>query len=40
MEAGVIDFKICNHNFDCTNCEFDRAMTETAKRNLALKRAG
>ena len=40
MQAGVIDFKICKNNFDCTNCEFDRAMTETAKRNLALKRAG
>lgn len=40
MEAGVIDYKICNNNYDCTNCEFDRAMTETAKRNLALKRAG
>jgi glycine cleavage system H lipoate-binding protein len=40
MEVGVIDFKICNNDFDCTNCEFDRAMTATAKRNLALKRAG
>jgi len=40
MEAGIIDFKVCNNNFDCTNCEFDRAMTATAKRNLALKRAG
>ena len=40
MEAGVIDFKICNNNFDCTSCEFDQAMTATAKRNLALKRAG
>jgi glycine cleavage system H lipoate-binding protein len=40
MEAGVIDYKVCNNNYDCTNCEFDRAMTETARRNLALKRAG
>ena len=39
MEAGVIDYKICNRNFDCTNCEFDRAMTEAARRNLALQRA-
>jgi glycine cleavage system H lipoate-binding protein len=40
MEAGVIDYKVCNNNYDCINCEFDRAMTETARRNLALKRAG
>jgi len=40
MEAGVIDFKICNNNFDCPNCEFDRAMTETAAHNLALRKAG
>ena len=40
MEAGVIDFKICKNSFDCTNCEFDRAMNETARRNLALRRAG
>lgn len=39
MEAGVIAYKICNRNFDCANCEFDRAMTETARRNLALQRA-
>ncbi len=38
MEAGVIDFKICNRDFDCTNCEFDQAMTETAARNLALRK--
>ncbi|MGQ9921815.1 MAG: glycine cleavage system protein H [Desulfobacca sp.] len=40
MEAGVIDYKICNRDFDCANCEFDRAMTEAARRNLALQRAG
>jgi glycine cleavage system H lipoate-binding protein len=40
MEAGVIDFKICNHNFDCPTCEFDRAMTEAAAHNLARLKAG
>lgn len=39
MEAGVIDFKICNHDFDCSTCEFDLAMTETAAHNLALWKA-
>ncbi len=38
MEAGVIDFKICNHDFDCATCEFDLAMT--AAHNLALRQAG
>ncbi|AEB08857.1 glycine cleavage system protein H [Desulfobacca acetoxidans] len=40
MEAGVIDYKICHNNFDCSHCEFDRAMTENANHNLALRRAG
>ncbi len=40
MEAGVIDYKICNNNFDCPNCEFDRAMTETAAQNLAQRKSG
>lgn len=39
MEAGVIDFKICNKNFDCANCELDRAMTEAATDNLARRQA-
>ncbi|MFA4902173.1 MAG: hypothetical protein WC600_05445 [Desulfobaccales bacterium] len=39
MEACVIDFKICNKNFDCANCEFDRAMTEAASDNLAGRQA-
>ena len=30
MEAGVVDFKLCNHCFDCATCEFDRAMTVVA----------
>jgi len=39
MEAGVIDYKICNHDFDCLSCDFDRAMTETATGNLARLKA-
>jgi glycine cleavage system H lipoate-binding protein len=35
MEAGVIDFKICNKDFDCENCELDRAMTEAAAQHVA-----
>ncbi|MCK9376515.1 MAG: hypothetical protein M0P73_10230 [Syntrophobacterales bacterium] len=39
MEAGVIDFKICNKNFDCENCELDRAMSEAAADSLARQQA-
>ncbi len=33
MDAGVIDFKICNKNFDCEYCELDQAMTAAAADN-------
>jgi glycine cleavage system H lipoate-binding protein len=39
MEAGVVDFKICNHCFDCASCEFDRAMTAVAAQSLYLRDA-
>ncbi|MGO9577904.1 MAG: glycine cleavage system protein H [Desulfobaccales bacterium] len=39
MEAGVIDYKICNHDFDCLSCDFDRAMTKTATQNLPRRQA-
>jgi glycine cleavage system H lipoate-binding protein len=39
MEAGVIDFKICNKNFDCENCDLDQAMTAAAADNLARRQA-
>ena len=39
MDAGVIDFKLCDHDFDCATCEFDRAMTETAANHLARRQA-
>ncbi len=39
MDAGVIDFKLCDHDFDCATCEFDRAMTETAASHLARRQA-
>jgi len=40
MEAGVIDYKVCDHNYDCSTCSFDRSMRQTATANLALMRAG
>jgi glycine cleavage system H lipoate-binding protein len=39
MEAGVIDYKLCNNYYDCHTCSFDRAMKETANKNaMALTR--
>ncbi len=40
MEAGVIDYKLCDHNYDCNTCKFDQAMRLTAEANVALLRAG
>jgi glycine cleavage system H lipoate-binding protein len=35
MDAGVIQFKLCDSDFDCLSCQFDRAMTESATQQLA-----
>ncbi|MBW1981828.1 MAG: hypothetical protein JRJ12_11465 [Deltaproteobacteria bacterium] len=40
MEAGVIDFKLCNNHFNCHTCAFDRAMRETANKNVAARLQG
>lgn len=40
MEAGVVKYKLCDHNFDCNTCPFDQAMSQTAQQNIALRRAG
>lgn len=39
MEAGVIDYKTCDKDFDCEHCELDRALTEAATANLARLKA-
>lgn len=28
MKARVVNFKLCDHRYDCLNCSFDRAMRE------------
>ena len=35
MDAGVVQFKFCDSDFDCLSCQFDRAMTESATRQIA-----
>lgn len=40
MEAGVLDFKLCNNNYNCHTCAFDKAMKETADKNLEARIKG
>jgi glycine cleavage system H lipoate-binding protein len=40
MEAGVIDFKLCNNYYNCHTCSFDKAMKETANKNAAARLQG
>jgi glycine cleavage system H lipoate-binding protein len=35
MDAGVVQFKLCDNDFDCLSCQFDRAMNESASRQIA-----
>lgn len=30
MLAGVVDYKLCDHNYECEQCAFDRAIRERA----------
>lgn len=38
MDAGVLQFKFCDSDYDCVSCEFDRVMTESANKLLARRR--
>ncbi len=40
MDAGVVQFKLCDKDFDCQSCQFDQAMTESASRHLPRQQAG
>lgn len=40
MEAGVIDYKLCNNYYNCHDCSFDRAMKETADKNVLARLEG
>jgi glycine cleavage system H lipoate-binding protein len=40
MEAGVIDYKLCNNYFNCHTCSFDKAMKETADKNVMARVQG
>jgi glycine cleavage system H lipoate-binding protein len=36
MKAGVINFRLCDNAFDCTNCAFDTAMSKALERQDSL----
>jgi len=38
MRAGVINFRLCDYDYDCYHCSFDQAMTNALKDKAALKR--
>jgi len=40
MEAGVIDYKLCNNYYNCHTCAFDKAMKEPSDRNAEARRLG
>jgi glycine cleavage system H lipoate-binding protein len=39
MDAGVVQFKLCDKDFDCLSCQFDQAMTESANQHLARRQS-
>ncbi len=32
MEAGVVSYKLCDHNFDCSTCVYDHGMNDKVAR--------
>ena len=40
MEAGVIDYKLCNYYYNCHTCPFDKAMKQAADKNAAARLQG
>ncbi|MBW1850040.1 MAG: glycine cleavage system protein H [Deltaproteobacteria bacterium] len=35
MEAGVVSYKLCDNNFDCSTCSYDHAMEDKVARHKA-----
>lgn len=36
MKAGVVNFKLCDHAYDCTGCPFDTAMSQKVTEKPAV----
>lgn len=37
MESGYVDYKICDRDFDCENCPFDKAIHDQGSSNKLIK---
>jgi len=35
MEAGVVSYKLCDYNFDCSTCSYDHGMQDKVARHKA-----
>ncbi len=40
MKAGVLNFKLCDQNYDCINCSFDKSMAKIVSENRQRRGAG
>lgn len=37
MKAGVIEYRMCQHNYDCKNCEFDQALIQGGESSMVVQ---
>lgn len=37
MESGYVDYKICDQDFDCENCPFDKAIHDQGSSNKLMR---
>ena len=40
MKAKVVDFKLCDRNYDCINCTFDKSMAKIVAENRKKRELG
>ncbi|MBW1923886.1 MAG: glycine cleavage system protein H [Deltaproteobacteria bacterium] len=40
MKAGIVNFRMCDHDFDCLNCPFDRSMRAAMDAQTPLAASG
>jgi len=40
MNAGVVNYKLCDMNYDCMNCKFDKGMSKKLAKESTLKGVG
>ena len=40
MTAGVVNFKLCDMNYDCINCRFDKGMGKKISEESHLEGVG